>query len=168
MRRPWQYTLLGAAVAFFVLYGIELASDGMEDVYGPMEPRAERRASSAGGYSQEGDPYPSGARGVQTDRYDARPDGANGVSSGTGAAQGRGDEMRNGIGGLDVYDRYDSNDEYQGYDGYGSYDGYGYPYDGRESGGTAGRLADGTAGLLQSAAKGGIRFIVSLFESVAK
>ena len=60
MRRPWQYTLLGAAIAFFVLYGIELASDGVEDVYGPAEPRTER--SVPGIAANAGDPYPSGGR----------------------------------------------------------------------------------------------------------
>ena len=157
MRRPWQYALLGAAVAFFVLYGIELASDGVEDVYGPEKPRTERRAPAGmDGYGYVGDPYPPDARGrMQADPRGLRPEDAGADPAGA--------------------DRMPAWDDYgtppYGADGLPIWDDYGaggYGYSDAASGGSAGRLADGTAGLLQSVAKGGIRFIVSLFESVAR
>jgi hypothetical protein len=146
MRKPWQYTLLGAAIAFFVLYGIELSSDGMEDVYGPLEPQTVDHIGAGSGNGYGGDPYPAGTRGGQPDRYEPWPEDERGES------------------GTEETPAYDGNDAWNERN-----DGYGYPYeDAAERGGAVGRLADGTAGLLQSAAKGGIRLIVSLFESVAK
>lgn len=155
MRKPWQYTLLGAAIAFFVLYGIELSTDGMKDVYGPLEPRKVERAGSGSGNGLDNreSPHPASTRGESAsprqEPYDEWPGGAHG-ESGTGGAPERGDDG--------AWPELN-----------GGYDGYGYPYDGAAAGGGAvSRLADGTAGLLQSMAKGGIRFIVSLFESLTQ
>jgi|HigsolmetaAR203D_1030402.scaffolds.fasta_scaffold02028_4 hypothetical protein len=148
MRRPWQYTLLGAAIAFFVLYGIELASDGVEDVYGPAEPRTER--SVPGIAANAGDPYPSGGR--------------------VGAQAGARDAVGPDSYGARPQDQHADPGSYPGWDDYGPTryeEGYGYD-DFAEGRGGVSRLADGTAGLLQSLAKGGIRFVVSLFESVAR
>ncbi|OUM95999.1 MAG: hypothetical protein A9Z00_06475 [Thermobacillus sp. ZCTH02-B1] len=167
MRRPWQYALLGAAVTVFILYGIEMASDGIEDVYGPPKPGANRAvdAGGAGGYGHTIDPY--GIRGG--DPYGDWSDGAYGRASGPdgvsgpGTAYGPDGETGPGAaydsGGTAGRDRYGAAPGEPGYGGYG----YG---DAGDRGGGTGRLADGAAGLLQSAAKGGIRFIVSLFESV--
>jgi hypothetical protein len=155
VRKSWQYMLLGAAIAFFVLYGIELSSDGMEDVYGPLGPRSvDRTETERGGYgSYGGGSYPAGPRGgtvsPHQDPYGAWPGDTYG-ETGTGDAP-------------------DQDDGNAWPERTGGYDGYGYPYAGAEGGGGAvSRLADGTAGLLQSMAKGGIRFIVSLFESVTQ
>ncbi|AGA58518.1 MAG: hypothetical protein C6W55_14050 [Thermobacillus sp.] len=149
MRKPWQYTLLGAVIAFFVLYGIELSSDGMEDVYGPLEQQAADRAGTGSGNGHEyGDPYPAGKRGTAA----AQPDPYDPWSGAYGESGAGIDPERDDVGALP-----DGND------------GYGYSYEGAaEGGGAVSRLADGTAGLLQSVAKGGIRLIVSLFESVTK
>ena len=155
MRRPWQYALLGAAVTVFILYGIEMASDGIEDVYGPPKPGANRAvdAGGAGGYGHTIDPY--GIRGG--DPYGDWSDGAYGRASGPDGVSGPGAAYDSG--GTAGRDRYGAAPGEPGYGGYG----YG---DAGDRGGGTGRLADGAAGLLQSAAKGGIRFIVSLFESV--
>jgi hypothetical protein len=155
MRRPWQYTLLGAAIAFFVLYGIELTSDGMKEVYGPQEPRAQRAGAETGGRGYAVDPFPDGGRGaaLPEDPYGSRPDDPYGGASRSDGAYGP--------------DGADGRGGYDGMAGGVGYDGYGYNYGAGEGGGSAGRLADGTAGLLQSVAKGGIRFLVSLFEAVA-
>jgi len=150
MRKPWQYTLLGAVIAFFVLYGIELSSDGMEDVYGPLEQQAAQRTGTGSGSGHAyGDPYPAGKRGAASAQ---QPDPYDPWSGAYGESGTESDPER------DVYDALPE-----------SHDSYGYPYEGAaEGGGAVSRLADGTAGLLQSVAKGGIRLIVSLFESVTK
>lgn len=154
MRRPWQYTLLGAVIAFFVLYGIELTSDGMKEVYGPQEPWDRRAGAETDVRGYAADPYPDGGRGAAPpeDPYGLRPDDPYGGASRADGAHGPGGaDGRGGYGGMA---------------GGAGYDGYGYDWAG-EGSGSAGRLADGTAGLLQSLAKGGIRFLVSLFEAVA-
>lgn len=151
MRRPWQYTLLGAAIAFFVLYGIELSSDGIEDVYGPLE-----RQAPAGARLPAADSLPAGRQ--QTERY--------GIPAGQGedaAAPGpdiraRGAETSGWLADEHGFYEYGNETEYGQYPDYGTAPG----------GGAVGRLADGTAGVLQSVSNGGIRLIVSLFESVTR
>lgn len=137
MRKPWKYAMLGALIVIAVLYGIELTSQGLADVYGPLD-----RGGTIAPVPEE-----AGAPGVQ----------AGGEAAGTVAGQptviteigaGKGQEAAEPSTGIAAENGVSPT----------------LPAPSGEP--SVNRLADGTAGLLQSVSSGGIRFVVSMFEAI--
>ncbi len=136
MRKPWKYGMLGALIVIAVLYGIELTSQGLADVYGPLD---QGTIASA--------PEVTGALGAPTD----------GESTGTAAGQPSGIAE---LGGGKDQATVESSPSIAGDDAASPT----LPSTSGEP--SVNRLADGTAGLLQSVSSGGIRFVVSMFEAI--
>jgi hypothetical protein len=135
MRKPWKYGMLGALIVIAVLYGIELTSQGLADVYGPLD-----RGQSA--------PVPAQTevQGEQTGQVTGEPVERQPVITQVGGGKVQAADEPGPIDGTDTGAMPT------------------VPAASGES--SVNRLADGTAGLLQSVSSGGIRFVVSMFEAI--
>lgn len=122
-RKTWKLLLLVVAIAFIVLFGMEMSTSGIERIYGPMD------GSEHYAYDKEDRVYAS-----ETDRriaeLEKELDDIRKIAYGGnyGAEHDR-------LPGMPVEDDQAAVD----------------------------KIADSTAGLLQSASSKGIRFVVSLF-----
>jgi hypothetical protein len=135
MRKPWKYGMLGALIVIAVLYGIELTSQGLADVYGPLD-----RGTIA--------PVPAQTEvmGVQTGREETEAGGQPSVITELGGGKGQAADGLASGSAADV----GANPTLPAASGESSVN----------------RLADNTAGLLQSVSSGGIRFVVSMFDAI--
>jgi len=138
-KQRWKYGMLGALIVVAVLYGIELTSQGLGDVYGPLD-----RGTA---------PI------VQQDVETQQPIAAQG-----GERQDPAQQPITEIGGTDGEAQREPLAEQGAKPG---------PLTGAQQAGpsvagdsSVNRLADGTAGLLQSVTSGGIRLVVSMFEAI--
>lgn len=151
-RKPWQYAALGALLAIAVLYGIDLSTDGIEDVYGPVQRTAAERLPDRYaeddyryGYDRMAEAY--GPIGERTTRIRQYPNAASGVDA-----------------------RYDDRlplEEAPSREAREAEQPYLEPIP-PGGGAASSRLADGTAGLLQSVTSEGIKLVVNLFEAITK
>ena len=122
-RKTWTLFLLGVAIAFIVLFGMEMSTSGIERIYGPLD------GSEQYAYDAEDRVYAS-----ETDRRIAELEKE-----------------------LDDIRRIAYGDEYAGEHGRLP----GMPVEDDQA--AVNKIADSTAGLLQTASSKGIRFVVSLF-----
>lgn len=134
-----KFAVFAGLIVFAVMYGMELANSGINTVYGPVDRSGAASARSPQQTADGGASQSAGrtASGRSDGRYANEPPGL-AVDGATDAA-GRGTAV-------------------------GS-DGYAIPRDDHEP--AVDRLAGKTAEALQNLSKGGIRFIVSLFDKVA-
>jgi hypothetical protein len=135
MRKSWKYGMLGALIVIAVLYGIELTSQGLADVYGPLD---------------RGTIVPAPAQtevlGVQTGREESEAAGQPSVITELGGGKSQAADEPASVSAADV----GANPTHPAASGESSVN----------------RLADGTAGILQSVSSGGIRFVVSMFDAI--
>ncbi|WP_127496422.1 hypothetical protein [Paenibacillus glycanilyticus] len=140
MKGAFKWILLGGVLVFIVLYGIEMSSSGIERIYGPIE-----KNNSSSVISEE-------------DRYNLA---SSDEESTTVKSSGLSTEADRKIAELEkelkeVRKIAEQNGRHERLPGLSS--------DNGEP--TVNKVADGTAGLLQSVSNSGIRFIASLFGSV--
>ncbi|MUT66643.1 hypothetical protein [Paenibacillus sp. NEAU-GSW1] len=142
-RSAWKWTILGGVLVFIVLYAMEMSQTGIERIYGPIE----------GGETSITLPSSSAYNGTSSaPREQAEQDAAD---------TGLSDEAERKIASLEqelaevreIAERGARKERLPGIDG-----------DPSEP--TVNKLADGTAGFLQSFSSGGIEFVVSLFDKV--
>ncbi|WP_144340743.1 hypothetical protein [Paenibacillus darwinianus] len=137
-KRPWKYALLGGLLVTLVLYGIEWSSKGIGDVYGPLDVQA--------GISSVNETTPVGTDASETmGGYDERTQAA------------RVEALRRLRKAQEDLDRLSAMIEETPRELPGP------PAEFQEP--SLNKLADGTAGLLRSVTNGGIRFIVSIFDT---
>ncbi|RXZ77192.1 hypothetical protein EBB07_33500 [Paenibacillaceae bacterium] len=138
-RDAFKWAILGGAIVFIVLYGIEMASSGIDNIYGPVEGGQTSRVTETLPQQRE----------VAEPGKDAGQPLAASKEFTPAAPEQRLDtvvEERN------VNPRENRLPVFYGQQ--------------REPG--VNRLAESTGGLLQSISSGGIRFIVSLFDSITE
>ncbi|TCN01547.1 hypothetical protein EV294_1011004 [Paenibacillus sp. BK033] len=140
MKGAFKWILLGGVLVFIALYGIEMSSSGIERIYGPIE-----KNNSSSIVSED-------------DRYNLA---ASDEESPTVKSGGLSTEADRKIAELEkelkeVRKIAEQNARHERLPGLSS--------DSGEP--TVNKVADGTAGLLQSVSNSGIRFIASLFGSV--
>jgi len=133
-KQPWKYGMLGALVVVAVLYGIELTSQGLADVYGPLD------RGTAPQVQQDIETQPIETPVGESPEPAQQPITEVG-GEGAGASREPLAEQGEQPGPLPAA-----------------------PPPAGES--SVNRLADGTAGLLQSVTSGGIRLVVSMFEAI--
>jgi hypothetical protein len=155
-RQTLKTAVVGGLIAIVVLFGIDLASSGIERIYGPIEQNGTLPVGSLEYNGPTGQTDPSGRS--QSAAEDMNSKGAQqegqAVMQGTvqrvvDAQHGRKTEP----GQLASQQKPGENERLPGIP------------DIREDS-TVNKLADGTAGLLQTVSSKGIRFLVSFFESV--
>lgn len=141
MKGALKWVLLGGVLVFIVLYGIEMSSSGIERIYGPIEEKGNSSAIMS-----------------EDDRYDlaaAEEDSSIKESSGLSTEADRKiAELEKEL--KEVRKIAEQNARHERLPDISS--------DSGEP--TVNKVADGTAGLLQSVSNSGIRFIASLFNSV--
>ena len=138
-KRPWKYALLGGLVVTAVLYGIEWSSQGIGEVYGPLDDQAELRAESETSTPETETP-------LMTDGYDER------MQTARLEAERRLREAQEDLNRLSATIEQNPREL------------PGVPPEFEQP--SVNKQADGTAGLLRAVANGGIRFIVSVFDTV--
>ncbi|MFX3633704.1 MAG: hypothetical protein ACE3L7_25465 [Candidatus Pristimantibacillus sp.] len=139
-RSALKWTVLGGVLVFIVLYGMEMSSTGIERIYGPIE----GSGASSISLSQQAD---SSVEGVTSSVKDT-PTGL------TDAAERKIAKLEEEL--AEVREIAERNNRGQRLPG----------VSGDPDVPAVNKLADGTAGMLQSVTTGGIRFVVSLFDSV--
>ncbi|MCQ6558366.1 hypothetical protein [Paenibacillus mendelii] len=155
-RQPMKWALVGGMVVLVVMFGIDLASSGVERIYGPMD-----RGSGTSVGRLTYDDVESGRSQVDSepyrDEYDAGdllPEERDLTTSRSARSVEEAARLRDRQGAYeDDYMAELDNERLPGIP------------DMREDS-TVNKLADGTAGILQSLSSQGIRFVVSFFESV--
>ncbi|WP_028561686.1 hypothetical protein [Paenibacillus pinihumi] len=127
-KHSFKWAIIGAVIAIVLMFGIEIASTGIETVYGPVK---QPSASSMTGLVPEAGPQQTYASVPERPVYGP-------YVQGNSPNAGRYEPVMERMPGI-----------------YGEY---------REP--AVNRVADQTAGVLQSLSSGGIRFVVSLFDSI--
>ncbi|KKC47088.1 MULTISPECIES: hypothetical protein [Paenibacillus] len=162
MRRRSQlkWTVLGAALAAVLMFGMEMTTGGINRVYGPIEgsdPAAVGRfaeAAKAREQLQAAQKYEAELRQLQK-KYGVQPSApAEAQTAFAGDAESSGASS----GDVSAWNGYSAGDERYRLPGVAPLD--------SDTG--VNRLADGTAGMLQSVSSSGIRMIVTLFDSFTK
>lgn len=164
-RSPLKWTIIGAALAAVLLFGMEMTAGGINRVYGPLGNTAPeeigRYAEAARAQEQER---------LQQLKYEKELEqlqkkyGMGGTEAADGGGDFAGDEeaayvsaaASGSVGDLDPKQKRPSAESRL--PGIEDVDG--------ETG--VNRLADGTAGMLQSVSSSGIRFLVTLFDSMTQ
>jgi|GEM_PF-293600 hypothetical protein len=141
MKGAFKWVVLGGVLVFIVLYGVEMSSAGIERIYGPLDSNGNSSAIMS-----------------DDDRYNlAASDNESAGMEGTGlssAAERKIADLEKEL--KEVRKIAEQNARHERLPGISS--------DSGEP--TVNKVADGTAGLLQSVSNSGIRFIASLFGSV--
>ncbi|WP_127532278.1 hypothetical protein [Paenibacillus kobensis] len=141
MRRDgWKWALAGGAIALLIVYGLDSADSGIENVYGPVGEGAQTHA-----VNENFEPLQNG----QTDvRSNAAQKGEGSVEAGTVSGRTKQQETVQ----RDAQP-YTPEERLPG-----------VPYDTSEP--AVNKLADGAAGVLQSVSSGGIKLFVSVFDGI--
>jgi hypothetical protein len=133
-RSAWKWAGLGGLIAIILLYGTEMATSGIEKVYGPLD--------------RGGGVYDAASLPVQqktiAERRKELLDAERYYADNYGTGASIGEERAETAGGIERLP--------------------GLPVQGHIP--SVNRVADGTAGLLQSVSSGSIRFVVSLFDAI--
>ncbi|GGG56016.1 hypothetical protein [Paenibacillus radicis (ex Gao et al. 2016)] len=142
-RSALKWTILGGVLVFIVLYAMEMSQSGIERIYGPIE----------GGQTSVTLPSAQSAGSGNSD--EGVVDGGSRPSSGmSAAAEKKIAKLEKELAEVrEIAERGSRRERLPGIDG-GSHE----P--------AVNKLADGTSGFLQSVTTGGIKFVVSLFDSV--
>ncbi|SDT34826.1 hypothetical protein SAMN05444162_3918 [Paenibacillaceae bacterium GAS479] len=167
-RSPLKWTIVGAALAAVLLFGMEMTAGGISRVYGPVEGSEPAKVTR---YAEAARELELQKAELQQLKYEAelkRLQSKYGIASGekepaVEAFLGDEESAYSSKGGS-------SDLEGEAADSYQS-SGYSTRLPGIEDpAGETGvnRLADGTAGMLQSVSSSGIRFIVTLFDSMTQ
>lgn len=135
-----KWTVLGGVLVFIVLYGMEMSSAGIEKIYGPIE--GSEAASVQTEAAAEKDTLPAAVE---------ASDETAGLSS---SAEKKIEELQKEL--AEVRKIAERSSHYERL--------LGIPKESTEP--SVNKLADGASGFLQSFSSGGIRFVVSLFDSV--
>ncbi|MCM3627247.1 hypothetical protein M3194_07710 [Paenibacillus glycanilyticus] len=140
MKGALKWVLLGGVLVFIILYGVEMSSAGIERIYGPIDGEGSSAImSNENKYS------------LTSSESDSSELEGSGLSS---SAERKIAELEKEL--KEVRKIAEESARHERLPGISS-----------DSGEPAvNKVADGTAGLLQSVSSGGIRFIASLFNSV--
>ncbi|SFE99780.1 hypothetical protein SAMN05216378_4668 [Paenibacillus catalpae] len=141
MKGALKWVLLGGVLVFIILYGVEMSSAGIERIYGPIE------SNGSSAIMPGEDKYNLAA----TDEESSASLEGTGLSS---AAERKIADLEKEL--KEVRKIAEQSARHERLPGISS--------DSDEP--AVNKVADGTAGLLQSVSSGGIRFIASLFNSV--
>ncbi|GLX69192.1 hypothetical protein [Paenibacillus glycanilyticus] len=140
MKGALKWVLLGGVLVFIVLYGIEMSSSGIERIYGPIDNKGTSAIMS------------------EDNAYNQTAADEEQVNAGTSGLSKEADrkiaQLEKEL--QEVRKIAEQNARHERLPGISS--------DSGEP--TVNKVADGTAGLLQSVSNSGIRFIASLFGSV--
>lgn len=142
MRRDgWKWALAGGAIALLIVYGLDSVDGGIENVYGPVGEGAQTHAVND----------------IYTQEQSTRPDSSNhGVweaNNGEASSLSRAERQERQEDSPSDPQRYAAAERLPG-----------VPYDTSEP--AVNKLADGTAGVLQSVSRGGIKLFVSVFDGI--
>ncbi|MBB3108958.1 hypothetical protein FHS18_001010 [Paenibacillus phyllosphaerae] len=157
-RQPLQWAMLGGMIVLVVMFGIDLATSGVERIYGPVEqsevktigeqtpvsqtPTGQASATAGGALSLE---QTASSASAEVEQFPQQ--------TGTGRTVGEAQRDPEGKRRTEVVEVPAENERLPG-----------IPDLHEDT--TVNKLADGTAGVLQTLSNQGIRFVVSLFESV--
>ncbi|UVI32057.1 hypothetical protein [Paenibacillus spongiae] len=155
-RQSMKWAFVGGMVVLVVMFGIDLASNGVERIYGPMDKGTESTVGRLT-YDDAGQGRSRVESGLYDDEYyngDLLPEERDLKTNRSARSVEEAAKLRDRHGAdEEAYDKELDNDRLPGIP------------DMREDS-TVNKLADGTAGVLQSLSSQGIRFVVSFFESV--
>jgi len=134
----WKWALAGGAIALLIVYGLDSADSGIENVYGPVGEGAQAHAVNDNNATLQSGP--ASGRNDDDRMYD---------EAGEAAADGYGQQRET----ASVPQRYAPQGRLPG-----------VPYDTSEP--AVNKLADGAAGVLQSVSSSGIKLFVSVFDGI--
>ncbi|MWC27534.1 hypothetical protein [Paenibacillus sp. MMS18-CY102] len=144
-RDGWKWALAGGAIALLIVYGLDTADRGINNVYGPVGENVETPAVNS-----------------TVQRYapvnNSEGNLASGTESSPNHATGNGSQQQAQM------QQPTGQSEWDGRSANGSERLPSVPYDSEEP--AVNRLADGAAGVLQSVSSGGIRLFVSVFDGI--
>ncbi|MBW7473743.1 hypothetical protein K0T92_03165 [Paenibacillus oenotherae] len=154
-RKSFKMALVGGAIAIVVLFGIDMATSGIERINGPINGQGVLSVNPSS--LEDGRMAGSGEAGSLSSMQ--------GNGSGSMLTEGRDDNERERLirEAQQVIDRLKA-EEASGKGQAANERLPGMPELGEQS--TVNKLADSTAGILQSLSSQGIRFVVSFFDSV--
>ncbi|WP_042162802.1 hypothetical protein [Paenibacillus gorillae] len=140
-RSAIKWAILGGALVFIVLYAMEMSQSGIERIYGPIE----------GGQTSVTLPSAHSAGSSDEGVIDGSAPSSSGMSA---AAEKKIAKLEKELAEVrEIAERGSRRERLPGIDG-------------RAHEPAVNKLADGTSGFLQSVTTGGIKFVVSLFDSV--
>lgn len=145
-----KWILIGGALVFILLYGIEMSSSGIERIYGPVEGSNQRLSANESSMKSAEKEYKDALADLQQRKIALLEQELTelrelAVKAGYSDASIESDWKYS----RDYYDRL-----------------LGLPIETEQAG--VDKLADSASGMLQAASSGGIRFVVSLFEGLTK
>ncbi|WP_341278435.1 hypothetical protein [Paenibacillus sp. FSL H8-0537] len=147
-RDAFKWAIIGGVLVFVILYGIEMSSSGIERIYGPIEETGASSVMPADAIIRQG--AETGVSGTAVPETQS-------IAGMSDAASRKISELEREL--AEVRELAEQNALYGDRLP-------GMPYENQEP--SVNKLADGTAGLLQSFSTGSMEFIVDLFEKVTK